>query len=297
VSAKRIALVGASGQLGSALNDAFAGREVLAPPHADLPFEDRAAVERLLDDHQPDVLINCSAFHEVDSCEREPARAFALNALAVDAAAQACSARGTVFVTVSTDYVFDGTLGRAYREDDAPNPLTAYGASKLSGELLTRRHGGRHLIVRTSAVFGTKGTSTKGYTLIEKVLQQAERGEPTRMVGDMVFSPSYAPHVARALRDLIDAQAFGTHHVVNAGACSWYEFVATAFRKAGLHDAVLEPTTYAALANPTKRPMFSPLENTTFARAGIAPLPSWDTALDDFLTVREARSGPARSAR
>jgi dTDP-4-dehydrorhamnose reductase len=293
VSARRIAIVGGSGQLGTALRAALAAREVIAPAHAEVPVESRDALARLLDDARPEVLINCSAFHNVDACEREPQSAFAVNALAVDAAAQACAARGIAFATFSTDYVFDGTLGRAYREDDAVGPRTAYGASKAAGEFLVRRHGGRHWIVRTSGVFGTTGTSNKGYTLIEKVLRQAEHGEPTRMVADMIFSPSYAPHVARAVVDLIDAQAYGTHHVVNAGACSWYEFVRTAFAKAGLADAPLEPTAYAALGNPTQRPMRSPLENTTFARAGIAPLPHWEAALDEFLAARRARAAAA----
>ncbi len=109
------------------------------------------------------------------------------------------------------------------------------------------------------------------------------------MVADMVFSPSYAPHVARAMRDLIDAGAYGTHHVTNAGACSWFEFVQAAFTRAGLAGAPLEPSTYASLQNPTRRPMYSALENTTFAAAGIAPLPSWSTALDEFLAARTAR--------
>ncbi len=290
MTTRRVAIAGGSGQLGTALREAFAGREVIAPSHAELPFEDGEALAELLDRARPDVLVNCAAFHHVDRCEAEPERAFRLNALAVDVAAQACAARGVTFVTVSTDYVFDGTLGRAYRESDAVNPLTAYGASKAAGESLTRRHGERHVIVRTSGVFGTTGTSSKGYTLLEKVLQQAERGEPTRMVADMVFSPSYAPHVARAIRDLVDAQAWGTHHVTAAGACSWYEFVRTAFAKAGLANAALEPVRYAELHNPTRRPMYSSLENTTFARAGIAPLPSWESALDAFLAVRSACS-------
>ena len=289
MSAQRVALVGGSGQLGTALREALAGREVLAPAHAELALEDRAALEDLLDGFRPDVLVNCSAFHHVDTCEREPARAFAINALAVDAAAEACARRNVAFATVSTDYVFDGTLGRAYREADAIDPLTAYGASKAAGEALTRRHGERHYIFRTSGVFGTTGSSSKGYTLVEKVLRQAENGEPTRMVSDMTFSPSYAPHVAAAMRDALDRGAFGTHHVTNHGACSWYEFVRTAFAKAGLSGAPLEATSYAALGNPTRRPMCSPLENTTFAAAGIAPLPPWEHALDEFLAARRAR--------
>ena len=290
MSARRIAILGGSGQLGTALRAALAGRELVAPPHGEVAVEDRAAVARLLDEARPDVLINCTAFHNVDLCERDPAPAFAINALAVDAAAEACAARGVAFATISTDYVFDGTLGRAYREHDAVGPRTVYGASKAAGEFLTRRHGDRHWIVRTSGVFGTTGTSNKGYTLIEKVLRQAERGEPTRMVADMIFSPSYAPDVARAIRDLVDADAFGTHHVTNAGACSWYEFVKTAFAKAGLADAPLEPTTYASRGDRTRRPMCSPLENTTFAATGIAPLPGWQAALDAFLAARTART-------
>jgi dTDP-4-dehydrorhamnose reductase len=295
VSAHRIAIAGGSGQLGTALRDALSAREVVAPAHAEMPFEDGAAVARMLDDARPDVFINCTAFHNVDVCEREPEKAFALNALAVDRAARACAARGVAFATVSTDYVFDGTLGRAYREDDAVRPLTAYGASKAAGEFLTRRHGARHYIVRTSGLFGTTGTSNKGYTLIERVLRQAQAGEPTRMVDDMIFSPAYAPHVARAIRDLLDAQVFGTHHVTNSGTVSWYEFVRTAFAKAGFAGAPLEPIAYASLGNPTPRPMRSPLENTTFPRAGIAPLPPWQAALDDFLAARAqpAAASPA----
>jgi dTDP-4-dehydrorhamnose reductase len=294
VSDARIALIGASGQLGTALRAAFGARVVAAPPHGELAFEDAGAVARLLDDAAPAVLINCAAFHHVDTCEREPERAFAVNALAVDRAAEACAQRGIAFATFSTDYVFDGTLGRAYRETDAPNPRTAYGASKLAGELLTRRHGERHFIIRTSGVFGTTGTSSKGYTLIERVLAQAERGEPTRMVADMIFSPSYAPHVARAVRDLVDAKAYGTHHVTNAGACSWYAFVERAFAKAGLDAAPLEATTYASLHNPTQRPMHAPLENTSFAALGIAALAPWPEALDAFLAARAVRLAAAR---
>lgn len=282
---KRILLLGGSGQLGTALRAAFGADVVAAPGHAEFDVAAADATE-LLAAHPCEALVNCTAFHNVDRCEHEQERAFAVNAVAVDRLAAACARAQVGFVTVSTDYVFGGDLGRAYREDDAPVPRTAYGASKLAGEILTRRHGPRHLIVRTSGLFGTVGTSSKGYTLIDKVLAQAARGEPTRMVADMTFSPSYAPHVARAIRDLLAAEAFGTHHVINAGACTWFEFVRTAFAKAGLADAPLEPITYASFGNPTPRPMCSPLENTTFARLGIAPLPPWQTALDEFLATR-----------
>ena len=252
---RRVLLIGGSGQLGTALRAELSGDDIIAPEHAafDLVTGDPTA---LLDGGQYDVAINCAAFHNVDVCEREPEKAFATNALAVDRLARACAARDVAFMTISTDYVFDGTAPRPYREADAPGPRTAYGVSKLGGEWLARRSGPKHYIVRSSGIFGTTGTSSKGYTLIDKVLGQAERGEPTRMVSDMTFSPSYAPHVAHAIRALIDAQAYGLHHVTNAGACTWYEFVKTAFAKAGFSEAPLEPVTYASFNNPVQRPMY-----------------------------------------
>jgi len=282
---KRILLIGGSGQLGTALRAELAGEEIAAPPHVafDLVSDAPAA---LLDGTHYDVAINCAAFHNVDTCEREPDKAFAANTLAVDGFARACAERDIAFMTISTDYVFAGTATRPYTEGDAPGPRTAYGVSKLGGEFLARRAGAKHYVVRTSGVFGTVGTSSKGYTLIDKVLGQAQRGEPTRMVADMTFSPSYAPHVARAIHALIDAQAYGLHHVTNAGACTWFEFVQTAFAKAGFADAELEPVAYASFGNPVQRPMYSPLANTTFGALGIATLPRWDAALDEFLEAR-----------
>jgi dTDP-4-dehydrorhamnose reductase len=282
---KRVLLLGGSGQLGTALRSALAGLEVTAPTHAEFDVTIGDADE-LVASYPCDVLIDCAALVNVDRCELEPEAAFAANAFAVDRLAAAAAKRHAAFMTISTDYVFGGDIGRPYREDDRPDPHTVYGASKLAGEFFARRHSDRHFIVRTSAVFGTVGTSNKGYTLIDKVLAQAERGEPTRMVVDMTFTPSYAPHVARAIRKLIAMSAFGTHHVTNTGSCTWYEFVWTAFAKAGLAEAPLEPITYASLENPTLRPMYSPLENTTFAPLGLESLPPWEDAVDEYLAVR-----------
>jgi len=282
---RRILLVGGSGQLGTALRAELSGEDVVAPPHVafDIVAGDPAV---LLDAAPYDVAINCAAFHNVDTCEREPGKAFAANALAVDRFARACAARDIAFMTISTDYVFAGTATQPYTEADAPGPRTAYGVSKLAGELLPRRSGPKHFIVRSSGVFGNVGKSNKGYTLIDKVLGQAERGEPTRMVADMTFSPTYAPHFARAVHALIEARAYGTHHITNAGECTWFEFVRAAFSKAGFADAQLEPITYASFNNAVQRPMYSALANTTLAPLGIAALPGWDAALDEFLEAR-----------
>jgi dTDP-4-dehydrorhamnose reductase len=283
-----VAIIGASGQLGAALAAAYGDRPLLTPAHRELDIEDEAALAAFIAAARPAVLINCTAFHNVDECERAPERALAVNAVAVDRAAKLCAAANAAFATISTDYVFDGTLGRAYTEADAPNPLSAYGVSKLAGELLVRRHGPAHFIFRLSGVYGASGTSNKGYTFIERVLQQAERGEPLRIVRNMTFSPTFAPHAARAIRDAIDARAFGTHHVTNAGATTWYDFAAAAFARSGLTPAV-EPLEYDTYGSAVKRPLYSALAATTLPAAGVTPPPAWEAGLDEFLAARRAR--------
>src|SRR5471032_2568583 len=283
-----IVIIGASGQLGGALVAAYAGRALLTPAHSDLDIENRDAVLAYLERERPLALINCAAFHNVDICEREPERAFAVNALAVDRLAQACAAADTLFATISTDYVFDGTAARPYTENDAPNPGSAYGTSKLAGELLVRRHRAEHFIFRASGVYSALGTSNKGYTFIERVLQQAERGEPLRIVDNMTFSPTFAPHAARAMREAIDARAFGTHHIANAGATTWYAFAQSAFALAGLTPLV-EAIAYDGFGSPVKRPLYSPLVNTTFAPAGVTPVPPWQAGLEEYLAGRTRR--------
>jgi dTDP-4-dehydrorhamnose reductase len=288
----RIAILGASGQLGGALVSAYGDRPLLLPAHRDLDIEDGDALAAFLAAERPAALINCTAFHNVDECERTPERAFAVNALAVDRAAKLCAAAGTLFATISTDYVFDGTLGRPYSERDAPNPLSAYGTSKLAGELLVRRHGDAHFIFRLSGVYSASGTSNKGYTFIERVLQQAERGEPLRIVRNMTFSPTYAPHAARVIREAIDGRAVGTHHVTNAGATTWYDFAAAAFAASGLAPQV-ESLMYDGYGSAVKRPLYSALVSTTLASAGIAPMPPWEDGLHEYLRGRAARRAAA----
>lgn len=281
-------IIGANGQLGSALAEAFAGRDLLTPSHAECDVLDHAAMRTYLQTYRPDVVINCSAFHNVEQCEKTPGPAFLLNALAVDAMAQTCAEIGALFATISTDYVFAGDGARPYDERDAPNPLSAYGASKLAGELLVRRHGPRHVIFRTSGIYAKSGMSNKGYTFIERVLQQAERGEPVRVVDNMTFSPSYAPHVARVMRDAIDAQVLGIQHVTNAGSTTWYDFARYAFERSGLAPD-FAPIRYDAYGSAVKRPLFSPLVSARLPEAGIEIAPPWQAGVDAFLLERTRR--------
>jgi dTDP-4-dehydrorhamnose reductase len=284
---ERVLVIGGSGQLGREIVAALDDHSVSAPAHADLDIEHGEAVLAALERVRPTLLINCAAYHHVDRCEAYPERAFAVNALAVDRVAAACALAGAAFLTFSTDYVFDGTARTPYREDDRANPLSAYGASKLAGEQLVRRHGERHFIVRTSGVYGRIGSSVKGYTFIDRVLRQAEAGEMVRVVDDVTFSPSYAPHVAAAARVLVEREAFGTYHITDAGETTWHGFASEAFALRGL---AVRPTPVSSSAFPmvARRPRYSALAHEGIARAGLPVMPSWRDGLVEYLRNRVA---------
>ena len=135
---------------------------------------------------------------------------------------------GALVVHYSTDYVFDGTAARPYREDDTPRPLGVYGASKLAGEHLVAAAGGEHLVVRTSGVFGRGGSEQKGGSFVERIVAQARAGQPLRVVADQVFAPTFAADLATASIALVRAGARGLFHVTNAGSCSWHDLAVAA---------------------------------------------------------------------
>jgi dTDP-4-dehydrorhamnose reductase len=281
---KRAVVFGASGQLGSQIARLWDDFECIAPPRSLADVENAAAVERVIAESRPDVVINCTAFNDVPRAENEPDAAFRLNAEAVDRLAGAAAQHQCIYVTVSTDYVFDGSLGRPYTEDDRPNPVNVYGASKLAGEGLVLARNGRAYVVRTCGLYGTGVSSSKGHTFIARILQKARDGEPLRVVDDQIISPTFAGHLALALRSVIERQApFGLYHAVNEGAVSWYEFAAEALRQAG-HKAAIEPISSAEFAAPVRRPKFSALENARLHALGLG-LPPWQDGIAAYLAA------------
>jgi dTDP-4-dehydrorhamnose reductase len=287
----RIIIVGATGRLGSALLGAFADCEPIAAHRAAYDLSDHDAMRGLVARYRPTVVINAAAYHNVELCEIHPERAMAINALAVDALAGACALAGATLVHISTDYVFDGRANRPYREEDAVNPLNAYGVSKAAGEQLVRRHGARHVIARTSGLYGEGGSPAKGASFVDRILAQAERGEAIRVVDDVTFSPSYARDVAEAIRAILERESFGTFHVTNAGACTWHAFAREAFRLADLHPADFEAVSSSTFDTYIARPAFSALELSAIVRAGIPAPPHWIDALSAYIAARKhARS-------
>ena len=279
----RVLLTGGSGQLGTEIRARWAGDTIWAPAHADLDILDAAALARAVDTHGADLLVNCAAFHNVDACESQPAEAFAANAIAVDAMASACRQRDIAFVSISTDYVFDGAKKTPYVEEDAAHPLSVYGVSKFAGELLVLRADAKAYVVRTCGVYGAAASKSKG-TFIDRVIKQAQSGETTRAVNDVVASPTFAGHLAEAMRSLVATGEYGLYHACNVGAITWYDYAKKALELAGLAGEV-EPISASAWKMAARRPSYSALANRKLGALGIA-MPPWQEGVAAYLKSR-----------
>lgn len=286
---QRVLIFGGSGQLGGEIRKHWTGIDIVAPSHGDVDITDAASVAEAIERHHPQAVVNCAAFHNVERCETEPEKAFAANALAVNAMAEACAKHGIVFTTISTDYVFDGELGRPYTEADRPRPISAYGVSKYTGELLTLRLESPAYVVRTCGVYATRASASKGHTFIDRIIAQARAGEPVRVVSDQTVSPTYAPHLARGLLQLLQSGApYGLYHMVNEGAVTWYDYAAQALRVAGIEHPI-EPLSHKQWASRVRRPAFSALENAKLHEIGIT-MPSWRDGIASYIGDRSSLS-------
>ena len=280
---------GSSGQLGQELvRDLSArGYEVKGYERVALDITDPVLAEQAVAGFDPSVVFNAAAYNQVDVAEREPAAAFQANALGVRNLALACRQTDARLVHFSTDYVFDGTLGRPYEETDATHPTGAYAVSKLAGELYAQAYLDRPLILRTSGVFGPQGLRTNRGNFLEVMLRLAKGGQPIRVVEDHVASPTYAPWLAEKSIDLVERGESGVFHLGGGSAVSWFDYAALIFEKAGLHPE-LQPTNEREYRTVARRPKFSALANKRLEQTGIAPMPPLADAIADYLLKRSA---------
>lgn len=268
----KVLVTGADGQLGRALRPALAGHEIVGLGSRELDVRDLAAAREAVARHRPDVLVNCAAWNDVDGAETDPEGAFRVNALGPRNLALATAAAGAAIVHVSSDYVFDGRASRPYCEFDAPNPLSAYGRSKLAGEDAVRTHNPRHWIVRTAWLYSTV---RRNFALTIRGL--ADRGE-VRVVHDQVGSPTYAPHLARGVAELLANDAFGTWHLAGQGRASWCDLARALYAALGITTPVVAVTT-EEFPRPAPRPRFAPLATLQSPRI---VLPPWEEGVRDF---------------
>lgn len=282
----RILLLGARGQLGADIVRLASERSVdlHAATRADADVTDPGALDALVRCTRPAAVINTAAWTDLAGCERDPARAFAVNALGALNAALAAASCSAALLHVSTDYVFDGAKAAPYLEGDARRALNVYGAAKLAGEDLARQACPDTTIVRVSALFGRAGASGKGGNFVETMLRLARDARPISVVDDQVTSPTNTEDVARALLDLALSPPGGEVHLAAGGACSWFEFAAAIFELSGLSPS-LEPTTSDAWGGPVRRPSFSAL-----ASSRVPALPHWRDGLARYLHARGYRA-------
>ncbi len=282
----KVAVTGAAGQLGRELCRQF-GDIAVPLVQQQLDITDAGAVRSILAELKPDGVVNCAAYTAVDRAEQDADRCYAVNAAAVDHLADACRTLDCPLVQISTDYVFAGSPSRntPFHEDEPASPRGVYAKSKWAGEQAAAAWK-KHLIVRTCGLYA-RASDRDARNFARAILHRATSGEPLRVVADQRCTPSFAPHVARAVCFLLDIgrgvpAPWGTYHVTNAGATTWYEFAVELLRRAGIRAEVTAITTaeYGALA---PRPAYSVLDTTRYRQLGGPELPPWQAALDEYL--------------
>jgi dTDP-4-dehydrorhamnose reductase len=285
--ARRIVIIGSGGRLGAALLREWRaqGDEVLGLNRELLDLADYRQIRERLDPLDFDVLVNCAAITNVDLCEREEELAFRVNSGAVAKLADVCARKRARCVHISTDYVFDGEKREPYTEDDEPNPISKYGASKLAGERGLHAVADKHLAVRVSWVFGPDRPS-----FIDQILQRALEHDRVEAIADKVSVPTFTLDAAKLLRPLTeDAAIDGVIHLCNTGACTWQEYGQHALdcavaAGAPLRARMVEPLKLADMAAfVARRPAYTPLSTANYTRlTGVTPRP-WQEAVEDYV--------------
>lgn len=283
----RIAVTGAKGQLGGELCRHLGSDAIpLDLPQFDLL--DLAGVKRTILQIRPDAIIHAAAYTLVDRAEDEPDKCFAINATATGLLTELARTLDCPLLYVSTDYVFAGEPERTepYREEDPASPQGVYARSKYEGELQTLQWE-RHYIVRTCGLYGQLGANSPG-NFVETMIRLGHSGRPLRVVDDQFCTPSYVVHVARAIAYLIRSEMYGTFHIVNDGATTWYRFAREIFRQLKI-DVEITPISTEEYAAKAPRPHFSVLDTSKYQRfCNAPPLPHWKEALAEYLAGRNA---------
>ncbi|MFA6042979.1 MAG: dTDP-4-dehydrorhamnose reductase [Patescibacteria group bacterium] len=278
---QKVIVTGAKGMLGQEIVRVFSenpGYNVVAWDMENLDITDGRSVTVKLTAAEPQIVINCAAYNNVDGAEVAPEKAKLLNATAVAHLATTCAELGATLVHFSTDYVFAGTKQGGYVESDTPDPVSVYGQSKADGELEAAKNP-QHYVVRLSRLFGKPAKSENAKRSFVDVMLQLAKEQPTIEVVEAEFSsPTYAPDLAEATLHLVQSEApFGIYHRTNAGACTWYTFAQEILRVAG-RSVPVTPVPPEKYPRPAKRPGFSQLQTTK-----LPALRPWQEALADYL--------------
>jgi len=271
----RYLITGAAGQLGAAFSHRLGtrGDDLVALTRRELDLTDAPAVVAAVEAARPDVILNCAAYNAVDQAEDDASGALAVNAFAVHDLARAASRAGARLVHYSTDFVFDGLATAPYREDDAANPRSVYGQSKLVGEWLALEAPGS-VVLRVESLFGGPATRSS----VDRIIATLRAGQPARVFVDRVVSPSYVDDVIDATLALLSRDApGGIYHCVNSGATTWHGLAELIARLLGI-EARLLAVKAADVPMRAPRPQYCALSNARLSALGVE-MPSWQDAL------------------
>jgi dTDP-4-dehydrorhamnose reductase len=285
----KVVVLGANGQLGRDVAAAFAahGSAVTGLAHDQVEIASPESVRSVLDAIRPDLVVNTAAFHHVEKCEADPARAFAVNAAGARNVAQATEALHAALIHISTDYVFDGLKGVPYHEDDQPMPLNVYGNTKLSGEYFVRSLNPRHYIVRVSAIYGENPCRAKGgLNFVELMIKLSGERPELHVVDDEFVTPTPTVQIAHQLVELSGSSLYGLYHATAEGACSWFEFAAAIFELTGC-KVRLERARPGEFPAKVPRPKYSVLENRALKERFLNVFTDWRDGLSQYLANRQ----------
>lgn len=282
----KLFITGKTGQLGSALfSDSLKlNYEIIAPTRKKFNIIDSDVFLKILKEEKPDVVINTAAFNNVVQCETQLMTPLMINTVAVKNMAEIANELNIKFITISTDYVFDGSKSEPYIESDVPHPVNMYGISKLAGEYASLIYDNT-TIIRTSALFGI---NSKYGNFIDKRIESSKRYEFVEISNDQTISPTYVEDLSQAILKLINhfPNKHRIYHLINEGQCTWYELTKEAFNTLNIDTKVI-PVNRKGLDINTKmrRPLFSVLKNTKAKEIGII-LPHWKDALRNYLKLK-----------
>jgi len=275
----KVLVFGARGMLGKDLVPALSVKhQVLARDIEDLDIADQQRVQKEIETLRPQVVVNAAAYTDVDGCEAKRELAFSVNAEGARNIAAGCAASNARMIHLSTDYVFDGTSSAPYREEDPPNPLNVYGASKLQGERQIREVLENHLIIRTEWLFGRHGKN-----FVDTILRLAAQQEELRVVNDQRGAPTFTKDLSWAIEKLLEKEVKGILHITNSGSCTWYEFARQILIEKKIDHVSIVPISSAALTRPAERPANSVFDFHRFENLLGQKMRTWEEALKEYL--------------
>jgi dTDP-4-dehydrorhamnose reductase len=284
----RILITGANGMLGRALAARLeAGHTLYLWGREEADLTPESAVNSAAQGVEFDAIVHAAAMTDVDGCESQLDRAMAANRDTTRILGALARGRGASLLYVSTDYVFDGTNPNPYLEEDAPNPINAYGRSKLAGEEAARSSGAPYLVVRTSWLYGPSGKN-----FVDTIAARLALGEPLRVVDDQRGAPTYTLDLAHGIELLLRRGATGIVNATNSGSTTWHGFATEIARYLGISVPVV-PVSSAEFPRPAKRPANSVLSGARFRALTGESLRPWEEGLHHYLDRRRAAAGEA----